>query len=267
MSSGIVSCTCKSSMKSSKPQFPFQPYLLTLGLSKPCTALVWASGPLAGAIVQPIAGACSDRCEHRWGRRRPYIVGGAFCCIMSLLALAWIRDSIHLIAVILHINHSSTILGTVTIVGAVFWVFVLNISLQPVQAGIRAFIIDNCPQHQQVEANSWASRLTAAGNVIGYAMGMAELPNLLPFLGNTQFRVQCSLASITLMSTLAICCLYTQEEIFSREKAHRSRLSVTAIFLQLYRSVRSLPPVTRQVCKVQFFAWMGWFPFLYYVTR
>ncbi|KAI1337283.1 major facilitator superfamily domain-containing protein [Xylariaceae sp. FL0016] len=241
------------------------PYLLLLGLSKSCTALVWLSGPLAGVVVQPIVGACSDRCEHAWGRRKPYMVGGAFFCVLSLLALPWVRESAHLVAAVLHLDPLGDAVKTVTMLGAVFWVYVLNISLNPIQACLRAFIIDNCPQHQQVDANAWAGRLTGIGNAVGYIMGMADLPALFPFLGDTQFRVQCSLASIALIVTIAICCLSISEGV-PAEPINGEPLSIGAVLLQLYQSSRSLPPVTRRVCKVQFFAWMGWFPFLYYVS-
>ena len=37
-------------------------------------------------------------------------------------------------------------------------------------------------------------------------------------------------------------------------------------FRSLARSVRSLPLQIKKVCEVQFFAWIGWFPFLFYIT-
>jgi solute carrier family 45 protein 1/2/4 len=55
-------------------------------------ALVWVAGPLTGVLVQPYVGLKSDRSRIKWGRRRPYIAGGAVATVVSLLALAWARQ-------------------------------------------------------------------------------------------------------------------------------------------------------------------------------
>lgn len=49
-----------------------------------------------------------------------------------------------------------------------------------VQAAIRAFIVDNCPAHQQEVANAWASRVTGVGNICGFIFGYLDLPKILP---------------------------------------------------------------------------------------
>src|SRR5438445_961002 len=54
----------------------------------------WAVGllsqerSLAGAVVQPIVGAWSDRTRTRIGRRRPFFIGGVSLTAASLLFLA-----------------------------------------------------------------------------------------------------------------------------------------------------------------------------------
>jgi MFS family permease len=40
-------------------------------------AVVGGAGGFISMIAQPIAGALSDLSVHAWGRRRPYLVGGA----------------------------------------------------------------------------------------------------------------------------------------------------------------------------------------------
>src|SRR5690554_5972486 len=34
----------------------------------------------------------------------------------------------------------------------------------------------------------------------------------------------------------------------------------------IWRAFRKLPAEIQRICNVQFFAWMGWFPFLFYAT-
>ena len=70
------------------------PYLLSLGLSKSRTSLVWIAGPLSGLIMQPVVGVIADRSRSRWGRRRPFMIGGSVIVGLCLLVLGWTREII-----------------------------------------------------------------------------------------------------------------------------------------------------------------------------
>ncbi|MGV9537969.1 MFS transporter [Streptosporangium sandarakinum] len=52
-------------------------------------AVVFAVGAVCTIIANPLFGAMSDRTRSRFGRRRPWIVGGALVCAASLAFLAW----------------------------------------------------------------------------------------------------------------------------------------------------------------------------------
>jgi solute carrier family 45 protein 1/2/4 len=136
-----------------------------------------------------------------------------------------------------------------------------------VQAGLRAFIVDNCPAHQQELANAWASRMTGVGSIMGYIFGYLDLRKIFPFLGNTQFKVLCALASIFLTVTLALSCWYIQERDPRLDGPPSSDgLGLVSFFKQAFKSIRNLPPQIARVCEVQVAAWVGWFPFLFYST-
>jgi solute carrier family 45 protein 1/2/4 len=136
-----------------------------------------------------------------------------------------------------------------------------------VQAGIRAFIVDCAPAHQQETANAWASRLTGVGNIIGYVLGYMDLPKTFPFLGNTQFKVLCVISTFSLAITLLISCLYIKERDPRLDAPSLSgNPGLIAFFKQVIKSARLLPPQIRKVCEVQLAAWVGWFPFLFYST-
>lgn len=142
-----------------------------------------------------------------------------------------------------------------------------SLILYTVQAGIRAFILDNCPAHQQELANAWASRITGVGNILGYIFGYMDLPKVLPFLGNTQFKVLCVIASIFLAVTLGASCAYIQERDPRLDGPPATGgLGLISFFRRVFKSVRDLPPQIAQICKVQVAAWVGWFPFLFYST-
>jgi len=64
------------------------PYLMSLGLSKELTSLVWLAGPISGLIAQPLIGAVSDSSHSRY-RRRYWIVAATMLLVFSGLALAF----------------------------------------------------------------------------------------------------------------------------------------------------------------------------------
>ena len=136
------------------------------------------------------------------------------------------------------------------------------------QAGIRAFIVDNAPTHQQEDANAWAGRITGVGNILGYLSGYVHLPTIFHgWLGDTQFKGLCIIASIALCGTVLFSSLYIRERDPRLEgPSSNTNPGVVSFFRQVFNSIRRLPPQIRKVCEVQFFNWIGWFGFLFYMT-
>lgn len=243
------------------------PYLLSLGITKSLLAFVWIAGPLSGTLVQPYIGIKSDRCRSKFGKRRPFMIGGAIATITSLMVLAWTREIVGGILSLFGVSRESEGAKTTAIVLAILMVYVLDFSINVIQAGIRAFVVDNAPTHQQDSANAWASRMLGVGNIIGYLFGYANLPKYLWFFGNTQFKVLCIIASLAMASTLAISCFFVSERDPRLEgEPSNEKDGVIALFKTLWKAMRQLPPQIRNVCYVQLAAWVGWFPFLFYIT-
>lgn len=101
----------------------------------------------------------------------------------------------------------------------------------------------------------------------GFLSGYVDLPKIFPFLGHSQFQVLCAIASIAMIATVAISCLSVPER-----NPHQYGLpsdtdsGVLAFFKSVFSSMRRLPPQIKKVCYVQVLAWIGMFPFLFYVT-
>ena len=244
-----------------------KPHLLSLGLSRTLTALVWLAGPLSGTFVQPWVGLHSDRCTHPLGRRKPYIVGGAVCTIFCMLALACTKDVIELAAKLAGLSGRRNAIKTTVKILAVFWVYALNVMIQPLQSGIRAMIVDQCPAHQQVQASAWASRFTSAGSVFTCALGFTYLPGWLP-IGNTQFKSLAVVATISLtipvlMSSFAV--LEDRPRLRNFVDVGRTAETPNSRW-RLFPSWSHMPSRARHICRIQFVSWMGWFPFLFYTT-
>lgn len=128
-------------------------------------------------------------------------------------------------------------------------------------------MVDCAPTHQQEATNAWAGRITGMGNILGYLSGYMNLPRYLWFFGNTQFKVLCVIACLALGSTVCLSCIFISERDPRKEgPPPKDKGGVVAFFKQVFSSFQRLPPQTRKVCQVQFFAWIGWFPFLFYIT-
>jgi solute carrier family 45 protein 1/2/4 len=105
------------------------PYLLSLGLSKALMALVWIAGPLSGAIVQPYIGILSDNCRSKWGKRTPFMVTGGIATILSLLALAWVREIVGGCLGLFGANPESKGVKNTIIFVAVICIYVLDFAI------------------------------------------------------------------------------------------------------------------------------------------
>jgi solute carrier family 45 protein 1/2/4 len=238
--------------------------LITLGLPESLTALVWVVAPLCGVIIQPYVGVLSDRCQIPWGRRKPFIVGGTIGSVVCMLGLACTKEIIHIMASVIHANIHSAAIRTLVLLSAIFWLLGLNLSIQPLQSGVRALIVDKCPPHQQSHASAWASRVTGIGNIVGYFFAFVPLRKILPFLHITQFSWLCVVASIALSAAVTVTCLFIKEQ---DPRSLPSPIIVGSSFWStVIWSAKTMPRAIRQVCLVQFFAWLGWFPYLFYVS-
>ncbi|KAI9729986.1 MAG: hypothetical protein M1834_006184 [Cirrosporium novae-zelandiae] len=242
------------------------PYLLSLGMNKSLLAFVWIAGPLSGTLVQPYVGIRSDNCRISWGKRKPFMIAGGAATIIALMALAWTREIMGGICGIFGASPDSHVVKVSAIVFATIFMYTLDFAINTVQAGIRAFIVDNAPSHQQEDANAWAGRLTGIGNVMGYLSGYVDLPKSMPFFGNTQFKVLCVIASISLLITLLVSTLYIKERDPRLEGPPPPNSGIISLFKPIYNSARRMPRQIKAVCLVQLFNWIGWFPFMFYIT-
>lgn len=92
-------------------------------------ALVWIAGPLSGVLVQPYVGLKSDNCRLRWGKRRPFIVGGAAATILSLMVLSWAKEIVGGFLSIFGADPESTGVRTSVMLFAVLFVYVLDFAI------------------------------------------------------------------------------------------------------------------------------------------
>ncbi|KAF8940271.1 hypothetical protein BGZ58_007162 [Dissophora ornata] len=237
------------------------PFLLQLGLSKSLMSLVWLAGPLSGLVMQPVVGVLSDRCTSKLGRRRPFLLAGIAAVVVSFLCFGWCRE---IIRGIFGADYPS--LERATILMAVGSIYFLDFAINCVQASCRTLVVDSLPSSQQEAAASWASRLMGIGGIFGYFMGNVNIPELIPAFGDTQIKGLCVIACLLLVFTVGLTCVAVTERVMVRptETSTSSLDEFLLGFKTVFRAIRYLPTRIQHLCNVQFFAWMGWFPFLFY---
>ncbi|KAI9266917.1 major facilitator superfamily domain-containing protein [Phascolomyces articulosus] len=240
------------------------PYLLSLDISKELTALVWLAGPLSGLLVQPLIGALSDKSTSRFGKRRPFIVVAGILTCFSMLGVAYAKEIGEFASRIMH-GDPAVAGHTNAIIVAVVSFYFMDFTLNGVQAICRALILDIPPLWQQELANAWSARMSNAAQVIGYFVGFIDLVKIAPWLGDSQMKGFCIVAIVVFIITLGITCLAVHEKPLEREDDQDMPWYHTLAYI--WRAFTTLPKEVQSLCNTQFFAWMGWFPFLFYSTQ
>jgi maltose/moltooligosaccharide transporter len=126
-------------------QSAVNPLFLLIGASPEQLPILNLAGPVTGLVIQPLIGAISDRTWHpKWGRRRPFVTGGAILCSIILFAFPFV---------------STLWLGVIA-----FWLLDAgnNTSMEP----YRALISDRLPKSQLARGFLTQSMFTGAGAVL-----------------------------------------------------------------------------------------------------
>ena len=121
---------------------------------------VWAAGPLAGIIGQPIVGLISDKVWFWGGRRRPFILLGGILAGLMLFALP-------------NIDRISGLLGLssiiiVAVIVALSLDLAINISFNPTRS-IIADITDEGVS--RTKGYTWMQTISGSFGVLAYALG------------------------------------------------------------------------------------------------
>jgi len=247
------------------------PFLLGLGLSEHVTSLVWLAGPISGLIAQPVIGALSDSSASKY-RRRYWIILSTIALVISTFTLAYCQE---VSAILVDLfgggagdwdEERNIQVKNTAICFAVVSFYILDFALNGLQASLRNLLLDIAPADQLNSGNAWHGRMTNAGNIIGFGFGflpLAELP-IIRLLGGDQFRKFCVICIVILVITVWMTCYFHEEQ--ERQEIHKKNNKFRDVLLGIHTAIITLPKPIRRVCYVQLFAFMGWFPFLFYST-
>lgn len=103
----------------------------------------------------------------------------------------------------------------------------------------------------------------ASGHIIAYIIGTLDLVSFLPgwFGGDTQFKKMCVVAAFAVWIAVGITSWAVSERVLiSSGEGECIRKTLATLWTRM----RDLPPRIQAICNVQFWSWIGWFPFLFY---
>ncbi|KAF5344144.1 hypothetical protein D9758_008829 [Tetrapyrgos nigripes] len=249
------------------------PFLLSLGISEQVTSLVWLAGPISGLVAQPVIGAISDSSNSKY-RRRYWVVLATVVLVISTFILAYCEALAAFFVDLFGVGagdwdeRRNRQVANTAIGFAVFAFYLLDFALNGLQASLRNLLLDITPASQLNAGNAWHGRMTHAGNIIGFGFGFLELDKIpiLNLVGGKQFRKFCILCMVILVVTVWITCALHEERERERAVSGDEESKFADVVANIKSAILNLPKPIRRVCYVQFFAFMGWFPFLFYST-
>lgn len=238
------------------------PVTESLGASPFIYGLIWLAGPFTGMVVQPIVGALSDKTVSPFGRRRPYLLGGA---ILASLAL-WIFPNSASVADFLQKITGIHLPALTALLIAAIMIWVIDACVNVAQGPYRALIPDIVPEEQYSLANSYISLAIGLGSVI--AAGTA------PFL-KWAFNYQMSIPAQFVMAALAFTlgmlwtCITIKEHQTKKEMVKEAAVADVKedTFLDSLKNFFALSPEVSKICTMQFFTWIGTMCMMIFFTQ
>ncbi len=209
----------------------------------------WLAAPIAGLVVQPIVGLFSDGTWTRFGRRVPFILGGA---LVSALALLLMPNAPLLLA------FAPLAMGAFILL---FMDLSFNVTMQP----FRALVADMLNDDQKTTGYVVQTFLINLGAVVG-----AVLPLVMTWLGVSDeartgevadhiaysYYIGGAILLITVLVTSFKTKEYPPKEFAEYNDIPQEQTAERPSFVSL---VRDIPRVMLQLGVVQFFSWAALF--------
>ncbi|KAI7085611.1 sucrose transport protein, partial [Hortaea werneckii] len=185
---------------------------------------------------------------------------GTVAVVFCLLLLGWTGEVVGLFVKDPELKREATI--ALAIVDIYVLDFVINIA----QSTCRALVVDTLPIEKQQLGSAWVSRMIGVGHMMMYGIGALDLEGIFgDFLGDTQFKKVCLIAAIAMAVAQGTSCWAVHERVLVSDGSLKSsNEGLLPVLKQIYSTTINLPPRIHAICMVQFWSWIGWFPFLFY---
>lgn len=227
------------------------PILLSIGIEHKHMTMVWALSPLLGFFISPLLGSISDRCNSRFGRRRPIIAVLSVGLTLGLILAPWGRDiGMFLgdvggvtLANLTSDDPSNFEYQTVNVTdnSGFFWAILftvlgtllLDFNADNCQTPSRAYLLDVCVPEEHAHALSTFTIMAGFGGCMGYMLGAINWDQTVfaNFIGD---NIKTVFTLVTVIFICAMLCTIT---------------SFREIPLKLLESDEMLRPVTQIAVK------------------
>ena len=231
-------------------QANMSPIYSYLGAAEKNLPYLWLAGPITGLILQPIVGAMSDKTVTRWGRRTPYFLIGAIFCSLCLFIMPYS--------------------SSVWMAASVLWI--LDAANNVTQEPYRAFVSDKLDEQQHAAGFLTQSAFTGLGQTLSYLT-----PTLLIYFGVNKFAVNSHHIPITTIIAFVIGAvisissilwtLKTTKEDPIVEPGPQGKLSVRAVFGDIWSALSTMPKAMKQMIPMMFLSWYAMFIYWIYIAK
>ncbi|XP_027355858.1 sucrose transport protein SUC4-like [Abrus precatorius] len=251
------------------------PYVQQLGIPHVWASIIWLCGPLSGLLVQPLVGHMSDRCTSKFGRRRPFILGGALSIVVAVLIIGhaadvgwWLGDTT---------NHRPW-----AVVVFVFGFWILDVANNVTQGPCRALLGDlTGKDHRRTRvANAYYSLFMAVGNILGYAAGSySGWYKVFAFTVTPACNISCANLKSAFFLDIVFIAITTYISITAAhevplsssvaqdsEATEESGTAGEAFLWELFGTFRYFSTPIWTILSVTALTWIAWFPFLLFDT-
>lgn len=209
----------------------------------------WLAAPIAGLIVQPIVGLFSDGTWTRFGRRIPFIMGGALVSALALLLMP----------------NAPVLLAFAPLAMGAFILLFMDLSFNVTMQPFRALVADMLNDGQKTTGYVVQTFLINLGAVVG-----AVLPLMMTWLGVSDearagevsdhiaysYYIGGAILLITVLVTSFKTKEYPPKEFAEYNDIPQEQAAERPSFVSL---IRDIPRVMLQLGVVQFFSWAALF--------
>ncbi|KAK5109526.1 hypothetical protein LTR62_006978 [Meristemomyces frigidus] len=148
---------------------------------------------------------------------------------------------------------------------AVVDIYVLDFVINIAQSTCRALVVDALPIEKQQLGSAWVSRMSGVGKLMMYGLGALDLKAWTGnFMGDSQFKKVCLIAAVAMAAAQGTTCWAVSERVYVATGKSGGSESTIQILRQIFTTTLRAPERINAICMVQFWSWIGWFPFLFY---
>ena len=236
------------------------PVTESLGASPFIYGLIWLAGPFTGMVVQPLVGTLSDKTRTKFGRRRPYLLGGA---ILASIALWIFPNSQNIVEGFSGLTGIALPALSALLLAAIM-IWIIDACVNIAQGPYRALVPDVVPEEQYSIANSYISLAIGLGSVI--AAGTAPF---IKYVFGYQMSVNAQFIMAALAFTLGMLwtCIAIKERKLPKIENNEETQKDNKSFLTSLKEFFELSPEVSKICTMQFFTWIGTMCMMIFFTQ